>query len=222
MLSQILFIDKDNKEDTSVHGVGSVWATMLWDLTWAYINKYGYDDNKYTGTGGNNRVMQLVIDGIKLMPCSPTFVTARDAIIAADQATTNGKDYCMIWDVFAARGLGFKASAGDGNIGNDQVEDYSIPVAGANCTLGTTDFDNDNIMTVSPNPSNGIVNVRISKYFGTVDIQVIDITGRQVYSAKNQEFNGQKSLDLSSVTSGIYMLKITGDSLNFVEKVILN
>jgi hypothetical protein len=33
--------------------------------------------------------MQLVIiDGIKLMPCSPTFVTARDAIIAADQATT--------------------------------------------------------------------------------------------------------------------------------------
>jgi hypothetical protein len=32
--------------------------------------------------------MQLVIDGLKMMPCSPTFVTARDAIIAADQATT--------------------------------------------------------------------------------------------------------------------------------------
>jgi hypothetical protein len=43
--------------------------------------------------------MQLVIDGLKLMPCSPTFVTARDAIIAADQATTGGNDYCMIWDV---------------------------------------------------------------------------------------------------------------------------
>jgi hypothetical protein len=35
----------------------------------------------------NNKVMQLVIDGLKI-PCSPTFVTARDAIIAADQATT--------------------------------------------------------------------------------------------------------------------------------------
>jgi hypothetical protein len=44
---------------------------MLWDLTWAFINKYGYDDNKYTGTGGNNKVMQLAIDGIKLMPYSP-------------------------------------------------------------------------------------------------------------------------------------------------------
>jgi hypothetical protein len=28
----------------------------------------------------------------------------------------------MIWDVFASRGLGVNASAGDGNIGNDQVK----------------------------------------------------------------------------------------------------
>jgi hypothetical protein len=42
-------LDANGVEQTSVHGVGSVWATMLWDLTWAYINKYGYDDNKYTG-----------------------------------------------------------------------------------------------------------------------------------------------------------------------------
>ena len=32
--------DANGVEQTSVHGVGSVWATMLWDLTWAYINKY--------------------------------------------------------------------------------------------------------------------------------------------------------------------------------------
>src|SRR5690606_35744418 len=33
------------------YDVGEVWASMLWDLTWAYINKYGYDPNVYTGTG---------------------------------------------------------------------------------------------------------------------------------------------------------------------------
>ena len=217
------FLDKDNIEQTSVHGVGSVWATMLWDLTWAYITKYGYNDNKYTGNGGNNKVMQLVIDGMKLMPCSPTFVTARNALIAADQATTGGKDFCMIWEVFAARGLGVNASAGDGNIGNDQVEDFTRPVAGANCTtLGTTDFDNEDVMKVYPNPSSGIINIQINKYFGTVDVQLIDITGRQVYSAKKVDFNGQKSIDLSAITSGIYLLKVTGESLNFVEKIILN
>ncbi|MBU0940450.1 MAG: T9SS-dependent M36 family metallopeptidase [Bacteroidetes bacterium] len=217
------YVDEDDKVQTSVHGVGSVWATMLWDLTWAYINKYGYDDNKYTGTGGNNKIMQLVIDGLKLMPCSPTFVTARDAIIAADQATTGGRDFCMIWDVFASRGLGINASAGDGNVGNDQVEDYTRPVAGANCsTLGTNEFDSEDVMKVYPNPTNGLLNVRISKYFGNVDIQLIDITGKQVYSAIKVEFNGQKSIDLSSVNPGIYLLKVKGDSLNFVEKIILN
>jgi hypothetical protein len=90
--------------------------------------------------------MQLVIDGLKMMPCSLHFVTARDAIIAADQATTGGKDYCMIWDVFASRGLGVNASA-DGNIGNDQVEDFTRPAAGAS-QLGTSDFENEDIMKV--------------------------------------------------------------------------
>jgi hypothetical protein len=31
---------------------------MLWD-SWAYINKYGYDDNKYTGVGGNNKIIEI-------------------------------------------------------------------------------------------------------------------------------------------------------------------
>jgi hypothetical protein len=216
------FLDKDNVEQTSVHGVGSVWATMLWDLTWAYIGKYGYDNNKYTGTGGNNKLMRIVLDGIKLQPCSPTFVDARDAIIAADQEITGGKDYCMIWDVFAARGLGVNASAGDRNKGNDQVEDFSTPAARSNCVLGVSDFNPDDVMQVFPNPSNGQVNILINKYFGKVDIQVVDILGRQVYIAKDEDFNGQKLIDLSRLKEGIYILKVSGDSLSFVEKIILN
>jgi hypothetical protein len=53
------YLDSNNVESTSVHGVGSVWATMLWDLTWAYISKYGYNDNKYTGDGGTIRSCSL-------------------------------------------------------------------------------------------------------------------------------------------------------------------
>jgi hypothetical protein len=39
---------------------------MLWDLTWAYINKYGYDDNKYTGVGGNKN-NEIGSDGYNLV-----------------------------------------------------------------------------------------------------------------------------------------------------------
>ena len=216
------FIDKDGVEQTSAHGVGSVWATMLWDLTWAYINKYGYDDNKYTGVGGNNRLMRLVLDGIKLQPCSPTFVDGRDALIAADQATTGGKDFCLIWEVFAARGLGVNASAGDRNFGNDQAEDFTRPAAGPNCTLATIDVEQDNIMRVYPNPSTGNITVRINNYIGTVAVKVVDINGRVVYSDDKVAFSNEKSFDLSQLSAGLYMIDIAGEGLKYVEKVIIN
>jgi len=216
------YTDDDGIEQTEVHGTGSVWATMLWDLTWAYINKYGYDDNKYTGIGGNNKLMRIVLEGIKLQPCSPTFVSARDAIIAADQAITGGKDYCMIWEVFADRGLGVNASAGSGNAGNDQVEDFTRPSAGPNCALAVSQFENDNFMSVYPNPSEGQVTVRVNQFIGKVNIQVIDINGRVVYRVKNEDFNNQMKLNLNHLGSGIYILKVNGEGLSYTEKIILN
>jgi len=216
------YLDKEGIEQTEIHGTGSVWTTMLWDLTWAYINKYGYDNNKYTGTGGNNKLMRIVLDGIKLQACSPTFIDGRNAILAADQAITGGKDFCMIWEVFAARGLGLNASAGDGNIGNDQVEDFTKPAAGPNCVLAVNDFENEDAMAVFPNPSKGNITVKINQYVGNITIQVIDSMGRIVYKAKNQEFNSHKLFDLSALGSGIYILEIEGEALNYTEKIIIN
>jgi hypothetical protein len=216
------YTDDEGIEQTEEHGTGSVWATVLWDLSWAYINKYGYDDNKYTGNGGNNKLMRVVLDGIKLQPCSPTFVSGRDAIIAADQALTGGADYCMIWEVFAARGLGKNASAGDENIGNDQVEDFTMPTAGPNCALAVQDFENESVMKMYPNPTTGTVNIQISQYVGKVNIQVSDLSGKVIYALKGADFNGNKSLDLSSLARGIYIVTVKGDDLNYVEKVIVN
>jgi hypothetical protein len=71
----------NNPSLSKPHGVGYVWATMLWDLTWAFIDQYGFDPDFYNGTGGNNMVMQLVTDAMKLQPCSPGFVDGRDAIL---------------------------------------------------------------------------------------------------------------------------------------------
>jgi hypothetical protein len=215
-------IDADGVSKTSVHGVGSVWATMLWDLTWAYVSKYGFDNNKYTGSGGNNRIMRIVLDGIKLQPCSPTFVDARNAIIAADQAITGGKDYCLIWEVFAARGLGVNASAGDRNIGNDQSEDFTRPASGPNCVLAVDNFENDKVMNVFPNPSKGPITIKIDQYSGRVNIKVVDLNGRLVYEVNNQEFSSRKSIDISALATGVYILDVKGENLHYVEKIIKN
>ena len=224
------YTDTNGNIQTEIHGTGSVWTTVLWDLAWAYIAKYGYDDNKYTGTGGNNKVMRLVLDACKLQPCSPSFIDSRNALIAADQATTGGADYCLIWQVFANRGFGVNASAGDTNIGDDQVQDFTqptigtTPATGSNCTLTVDYFNNKNqdLFRVYPNPTNGDLNIRINGYDGKINIQLIDINGRIVNEYINEDFNVEKSLNLNTLQTGVYILKVSGDSLNFTQRIIKN
>tara|TARA_R110002072_G_scaffold300932_1_gene479242 strand:+ start:37130 stop:40639 length:3510 start_codon:yes stop_codon:yes gene_type:complete len=109
------------------HGIGFVWCTMLWDMTWALIDEYGYDSDVYTGTGGNNIAMELVIQGLKLQPCSPGFIDGRDAILQADMLLNGGANQCLIWNAFANRGLGNSASQGSSNSRNDQIEAFDLP-----------------------------------------------------------------------------------------------
>ena len=124
------------------HGVGFVWATMIWDMTWALIDEHGLNPDLYGDwtTGGNNLAMQLVMDGMKLQACSPGFVDGRDAILAADDLLTgdgsswSGVNRCTIWGAFANRGLGASADQGDVNDVDDGAEAFDLPAACA--TIG--------------------------------------------------------------------------------------
>ncbi len=112
---------------TIPHGVGSIWATMLWDLTWAMIDLYGWDSDVYNGTGGNNKTMFLVIEALKLQVCNPGFVDGRDAILQADRLLYGGDHQCLIWSVFARRGLGYSADQGSSDSKTDGTEAFDIP-----------------------------------------------------------------------------------------------
>ncbi len=69
------------------------------------------------------------MDGLKLQPCSPGFVTGRDAILQADQVNNGGANQCLIWNAFAKRGLGYSASQGSSGSRSDGVEAYDVPAA---------------------------------------------------------------------------------------------
>jgi extracellular elastinolytic metalloproteinase len=119
---------------TPPHGVGEIWCATIWDLYWNFIDLYGFDPNMYTGTGGNNKCMKLVIEAMKIQPCSPGFLDGRDAILAADQAYFGGNHKCMIWETFARRGMGYSAVQGSSDSNGDQVEGYDVTPA-CNATL---------------------------------------------------------------------------------------
>ncbi|KAG8743261.1 hypothetical protein FRC10_012305 [Ceratobasidium sp. 414] len=93
---------------TEVHDIGEVWALMWHEIYAALINKLGFSTSKHdpTGTAGNIVALHLFIDSLKLQPCNPTFISARDAIIQADANRYGGANKCTLWTAFAKRGLG--------------------------------------------------------------------------------------------------------------------
>ncbi len=112
---------------SSEHFIGEVWASILWDLYWALVDKYNFDPNLYTGTGGNNIAIALVMDALTIQPCTPGFIDARNAILSADQLNNGGANQTLIWQVFANRGVGFSADQGSNLTAADQLEAFDLP-----------------------------------------------------------------------------------------------
>lgn len=120
-----------NPAITQPHGIGYVWNTMLWEMYWNLVDRHGYDANLYDPwtAGGNNLALQLVMDGLKMQPCSPGFVDGRNAILTADSALTGGANQCEIWRAFSKRGLGASANQGSSNNRFDGQEAFDLPAS---------------------------------------------------------------------------------------------
>jgi hypothetical protein len=124
------------------HNVGEIWCSALWDMTWLLINRHGYDPNLYTGGGGNNLALDLVLLGMKLQPANPTFCQARDAILAADAALTGSDNFDEIWTAFARRGFGLSADCGIDADATAVQEAFDKPVPPVN--IGGVVFNDEN------------------------------------------------------------------------------
>ncbi|KAF2711882.1 extracellular metallo proteinase MEP [Pleomassaria siparia CBS 279.74] len=103
-------VDKAAKQE---HTIGTVWASILYEVLWNLIDKHGKNDNSFPDisqgcipSDGRFLAMNLVMDGMAIQPCNPNFVSARTAIIDADKALTGGENACELWKAFAKRGLG--------------------------------------------------------------------------------------------------------------------
>jgi len=127
------------------HGVGEVWAIALWDAYWELVGAHGFDPDLYRGTGGNNLAIQLVVDGLKLQPCSPTFMEARDAVLAAELNETGGSNACYLWRAFAKRGMGPNATISvNPALLTNMSEDFSVPAECSEfCGDGTLQIDEE-------------------------------------------------------------------------------
>jgi len=161
------------------HGIGFVWCTMLWDMTWALIDEYGFDPDVSFGVGGNNIAMHLVVNGLKIQGCSPGFEDGRDAILQADQLLYGGANECLIWNAFAARGLGFSADQGSTNSRTDQTEAFDLPPGFVNSS-GSASLTECTSYTWASNgqtyTSSGSYTAILSNAFGCDSIATLNLT----------------------------------------------
>lgn len=110
-----------------VHNAGEIWCSALWEIRAKLITRLGWN-------AGNRKVLQIVTDGMKLASLTPTFISERDAIIAAAQASADAPeasvDVADVWAGFAIRGLGASASiqnAGSGGGTARVTEAFDLP-----------------------------------------------------------------------------------------------
>ncbi|NND34228.1 MAG: hypothetical protein HKN76_16700, partial [Saprospiraceae bacterium] len=115
------------EESPFTHAVGAIWCAMLWEMTWEIIATDGLSGDLYHGNGGNNKALRIVMEALKIQPCSPGFVDGRDAILKADELLYGGAHQYQIWKAFAGRGLGVNADQGSSNNTFDGTSDYDLP-----------------------------------------------------------------------------------------------
>jgi extracellular elastinolytic metalloproteinase len=215
--------DLPNEEITVPHGVGFIWATIIWDLHWALINEHGFDPDLYYGTGGNNIATQLVMDGLKLQTCGNVgFVDGRNAILQADQLLYGGANECIIRGVFARRGVGALALQGTSQSRLDQVEDFTINVpGGTDCeaVLSTVDFD-EVVFSIYPNPADDVINIYSNKAAGDALVQIYDMNGREVFASKIDLASFPK-INTSTYNTGVYIVKVSSDEITHSQKLII-
>ena len=144
-----------------VHRDGEIWASTTHDLRTALRARHG-------NAAGTDHAESFIIDGMKATTqASPNYLNARDGILAAELLNTTGANHCLVWKVFADRGMGFGASSAANQMSTTPSTDgppACVPTAdaggpyetteGANVTLDasgtlgpastyTWDFDND-------------------------------------------------------------------------------
>jgi len=208
-------------------GVGSVWAAMLWEMTWGLINEEGFDGDLIDGTAGNNIALSLTTEGMKLQPCTPGFVDGRDAILMADTLTYEGAHSDIIWRAFAKRGLGYSADQGSSNSVADGTEAFDLP-PGVSPVANEGEVDPGTFVLTAPypNPFEGRAWFTLEVAEAQdVRVTLYDVMGREVIRLHDGPFAAGSrhgfEVDGRPLASGVYVLRVVGEHFAETQRLTL-
>lgn len=96
------------------------------------------------------------------------------------------------------------------------IEDCNPPEDWA---MGIDDLNLSNAVQISPNPSNGLINLTIEEEFTGASLSVFNMQGQEL--SYLQDITGTTSLDFTSFTLGVYFLKISTRDAVAVKRIVI-
>jgi len=138
----------DGSNNAEVHNTGEVWATMLWECYAALLRDTQGGSPRLTFQQAQTRMKNYLVAAYKMTPVAPTFLEARDAVLAAAFANdpVEGQRFAV---AFAKRGAGTNAVAPDRYSGTQTgvVESFTnngiLTYVGATLDDSITSYDAD-------------------------------------------------------------------------------
>ncbi len=136
----------DGASNAEVHNAGEIWGTVLWECYTSLLR-----DRRLTFDQANERMRRYLVSSLKLTPNAPTFLEARDAVLAAAWVSDRA-DYDLFVQAFAKRGMGSGAQ-GPEKSSTDHAGVVESFVTGADVAIdrivldqSKTDCDQDGVL----------------------------------------------------------------------------
>jgi len=115
---------------TAVHDGGEIWSSMLWEVRSILVARLGH-------AAGTAKMLQLQLDGMKLVGATPTMLSERNAIIAGANAGPDpANDAADVREGFRRRGLGFSATNPSGNTVVEAFDSPELTASSPTVTSG--------------------------------------------------------------------------------------
>ncbi|MFO0584199.1 MAG: myxosortase-dependent M36 family metallopeptidase [Anaeromyxobacter sp.] len=170
---------RDGSANSEVHDAGEVWATMLWECYAALLRDTGGTSPRLTFAQAQDRMKRYLVAHYKLLPFDPTFLEARDALLAVALAE-DPADFTAFHAAFAKRGAGIGAVNPDRYAaGNQGVVESTLTgplLAAGQVSVGVIDpgacNDGDGILD---NGETGTVSVTLDNV-GATDLAAVTAT----------------------------------------------
>lgn len=220
---------------TANEGVEYYWSTgettqSIW-LTGTYVYVTVTDVKGCQGTEYISRQWNNCPANFAMPDDTTIYITDSIVIDANPYCNTNYDNYSYLWSTgdttetitvnATALGVGsytYSVSVTNNSTTNTCIttDQINVEVINENA-IGTLVMDG---ISFYPNPTTGILNIEFKNGIGNTWIRITNVTGREVYAEYLKNFTGIKTLDLSGIDEGIYIISVQNENKNLTNKII--